>query len=194
MTYVYDFIPYFASAEGNPNVNAESWPVMRDVWKSTLLSWICNLCTISPPKNNNANLFTSHYSRNYQACNMFVIDWLLLVYIYQSIRHIFKLVDYFGSVCRSDWSESVRSPVRDSRGILKSIPVGYVLLHVPRAGLMDSEHVWEVKCPSNHYWGQVTQQNVTNSPVFLNFQISRISQRKNSEFEQVPRMLTVLIS
>jgi hypothetical protein len=53
---------------------------------------------------------------------------------------------------------------------------------------MDSEHVWEVKCPSNHYWGQVTQQNVTNSPVFLNFQISRISQRKNSEFEQVPRM------
>jgi hypothetical protein len=29
---------------------------------------------------------------------MFVIDWLLLVNVYQPIRHIFKLADYFGSV------------------------------------------------------------------------------------------------
>jgi hypothetical protein len=75
------FVHNFATEK--KNVNSQQL-----TWHPVLCTWIdCELVAV---------VFTSHYHRNCRACNMFVIDWLLLMYMYQPTRHIFKLVDYFG--------------------------------------------------------------------------------------------------
>jgi hypothetical protein len=105
--------------------------MMRNESKSTLSSWICAWqCdtiiflnffaflqrlawhTVRWTWIGSESVVVMFTSRSCLALNRLVIDWLLSEFIYQFIRNMLMLAEYFSAVGHSNWSESVRSWVQ----------------------------------------------------------------------------------
>ena len=153
---------------------------MSNLLIATLSSWICMLCSAAPRILKLRQFETIHME--YRAINMDcewigacyvhksmplelsdhkkkMRGWIFLWYIYQPIRHIFKLAEHFGSVWQSDWTKTARSRVQFSISQMSNrFPFGHFWLHVP--GLARGLVLWTRSTFEKH-WFKTTPANIS---------------------------------